>query len=212
MIAPMVLRNIFSFFQYFIFTTFPLFLSAESSLEEMVDVTLSCDLEKIKPGSSGWLLIEVKVDPGWHMYWKNAGQSGYPTTIEWNTAGVDLGPLQFPTPKAYEFLDMIIYVHEGEFVLLTEINVDDDFEADKLEIRGKLSTLICNEENCIPYETDLSLDIALGEKSETDAEKSVLVTNTKDLWPAQIPNDAKLSALLEGGRSLFKSPILFCLN
>ena len=45
----------------------------------------------------------------------------------------DLGPLQFPTPKAYEFLDMIIYVHEGEFVLLTEINVDDDFEADKLE-------------------------------------------------------------------------------
>jgi DsbC/DsbD-like thiol-disulfide interchange protein len=93
------------------------------------------------------------------MYWKNAGQSGYPTTIEWEADGVELGPLQFPIPKAYEFLDMIIYVHEGEFVLLTEINVDDDFEADKLEIRGKLSTLICNEENCIPYETDLALDI-----------------------------------------------------
>ena len=32
------------------------------------------------------------------------------------------------TPKAYEFLEMIIYVHEGEFTLLAEITVDDDFE------------------------------------------------------------------------------------
>jgi DsbC/DsbD-like thiol-disulfide interchange protein/cytochrome c biogenesis protein CcdA len=200
----MVLRNIFSFFQYFIFTTFPLFLSAESSLEEMVDVTLSCDLEKIKPGSSGWLLIEVKVDPGWHMYWKNAGQSGYPTTIEWNTAGVDLGPLQFPTPKAYKFLEMIIYVHEDEFVLLTEINVDDDLEEDKLEIRGKLSTLICNEENCIPYETDLALDIPLAKTSSILAEKSAIIAKAKEFWPAEAPGDAKFSALLEAGIANFQ--------
>ena len=198
------MRKLFSFFKYFIFTISPLLLSAESSLEEMADVTLSCDLETIRPGSSGWLLIEVKVDPEWHMYWKNAGQSGYPTTIQWQTDGVDFGPLQFPTPKAYEFLEMIIYVLEGEFVLLTRMTVDEDFDGEKLEVRGKLSTLICNEENCIPYETDLSLDIPLGVKSETQAEKSVLVANTKDHWPTLVPNDAKLSALLERGEITFQ--------
>ena len=202
--APEVLRKLFSFFKYFIFTIFPFFLSAESSLGGRADVTLSCDLDTIKPGSSGWLLIEVKVDAGWHMYWKNAGQSGYPTTIQWETDGVDLGPLQFPTPKAYEFLEMIIYVHDGEFVLLTRMTVDEDFDGEKLEVRGKLSTLICNEENCIPYETDLSLDIPLGVKSETQAEKSVLVAITKDSWPSLVPNDAKLSALLERGAITFQ--------
>ncbi len=170
----------------------------------MADVTLSCDLETIKPGSSCWLLIEVKVDSGWHMYWKNAGQSGYPTTIQWETDGVDFGPLQFPSPKAYEFLEMIIYVLEGEFVLLTRMTVDEDFDGEKLEVRGKLSTLICNEENCIPYETDLRLDVPLGVKSEIHAEKSGLLASTKDNWPTLVPNDAKLSALLEEGSAAFQ--------
>ena len=172
--------------------------------DQLAQVTLSSDFETVSPGASGWLITRVKVESGWHMYWKNAGQSGYPTTIEWEADGVELGPLQFPTPKAYEFLDMIIYVHEGEFVLLTEINVDDDFGADKLEIRGKLSTLICNEENCIPYETDLALDISLAETSSILAEKSAIIAKAKEFWPAEAPGDAKFSALLEAGIANFQ--------
>ena len=89
--------------------------------EDLARVKISSNLKTVSPGSSGWLLMEVKVEPGWHMYWKNAGESGYPTTIQWEVDGVDLGPLQFPTPKAYEFLEMIIYVHDGEFVLLLSL-------------------------------------------------------------------------------------------
>ena len=97
--------------------------------DELAQVTLSSDFETVSPGASGWLITKVKVESGWHMYWKNAGQSGYPTTIEWEADGVELGALQFPAPKAYEFLEMIIYVHEGEVVLLTEMKVDEDFDS-----------------------------------------------------------------------------------
>ena len=172
--------------------------------DELAQVTLSSDFETVSPGASGWLITKVIVESGWHMYWKNAGQSGYPTTIEWQADGVELGPLQFPAPKAYEFLEMIIYVHEGEVVLLTEMRVDEDFDSENLEIRGKLSTLICNEENCIPYEADLILDIPLGKKSNPMPAESSLVSKAKASWPALVPADAQFSALLEQGSAVFQ--------
>jgi thiol:disulfide interchange protein/DsbC/DsbD-like thiol-disulfide interchange protein len=172
--------------------------------DQLAQVTLSSDFETVSPGASGWLITRVKVESGWHMYWKNAGQSGYPTTIEWEADGVELGPLQFPAPKAYEFLEMIIYVHEGEVVLLSEMRVDEDFDSENLEIRGKLSTLICNEENCIPYEADLILDIPLGKKSKPMAAESPFVSKAKASWPALVPADAQFSALLEEGSAVFQ--------
>ena len=172
--------------------------------EDLARVKISSDLKTVSPGSSGWLLMEVKVEPGWHMYWKNAGESGYPTTIKWEVDGVDLGPLQFPTPKAYEFLEMIIYVHDGEFVLLTEMKVDEDFKEDNVKIRGKLSTLICNEENCIPYESDIAMEIPYGLEKETLPDKSSLIAKAKTQWPEVSPRDAKLSAILTEGVANFQ--------
>ena len=71
--------------------------------ENLAEVSLSSEFKSVKLGDSGWLLIEVEVVPDWHMYWKNAGQSGYPTTIEWESEDAEIGSLEFPTPKAYDF-------------------------------------------------------------------------------------------------------------
>ena len=65
-------------------------------------------------------------------------------------------------------------MYEGEFTLLTEITVDDDFEGNVVNIGGKLSTLICNEENCIPYDVDLAIDIPVGEKTEKISAKNFI--------------------------------------
>ena len=166
--------------------------------EDLAKVTISSDVQKIKPGSSGWLIIEVEVESGWHMYWKNAGQSGYPTTIDWDSQGVSFEPLRFPSPKAYEFLEMIIYVHEGIFTLMNKVSLNEDFSEDMLEIRGKLSTLICNEENCIPFDSDLFLDIPVGETTEKKPDQSSLIEKAKSDWPIPVPKDAKVSAKLKG--------------
>ena len=166
--------------------------------DNLAETILSSELKTVKPGESGWLLIEVEVEPNWHMYWKNAGQSGYPTTVDWNTEGAEFGALEFPTPKAYEFLEMVIYVHEGKFTLLTKMTVDEDFEEDSVRVRGRLSTLICNEENCIPFDADLSIDIPVGQKTQKIASKTSIVKEAKKSWPINIPTEAKLSATVQG--------------
>ncbi|TVQ70845.1 MAG: hypothetical protein EA363_07065, partial [Balneolaceae bacterium] len=31
-----------------------------------------------------WLGVDMKIKEGWHIYWRNPGDSGLPTTISWN--------------------------------------------------------------------------------------------------------------------------------
>ncbi len=40
-------------------------------------------------------------DPGWHLYWRNPGETGLPTRIEFQVEGGRAGPLAWPAPRAY---------------------------------------------------------------------------------------------------------------
>ena len=39
--------------------------------------------EGAAPGKTVWLGLELRHIPHWHTYWKNAGDSGLPTTLNW---------------------------------------------------------------------------------------------------------------------------------
>src|SRR5580658_6688650 len=44
--------------------------------------------------------LYFKLEPGWHVYWKNAGDSGEPPHVQWTLPdGITAGPLQFPAPQ-----------------------------------------------------------------------------------------------------------------
>ena len=65
------------------------------------------------------------------------------------------------------YTNMLIYVHEGEFSLLSEFSLNEDFELGKeVEINGTLSTLVCNEENCLPFAVELSLKLTAAEQTK----------------------------------------------
>ena len=167
--------------------------------QELVEVQVSCESDAIKPGDSTWLLISVKVETGWHMYWENAGESGYPTTVEWEEGSASIDPVQFPSPKPYEFLGMVIYVHEKEFFLLSRVSLDEDFEVGKpVEIKGKFSTLVCNEENCLPFDTELSLNIPTAKQTRVNPTKSSQVKKAQSMWPTLFAENTDLSAKASG--------------
>ena len=43
--------------------------------------------------------VELKLDEGWHTYWKNPGDAGSPTKIEWQLpTGISAGEIQWPLP------------------------------------------------------------------------------------------------------------------
>src|SRR3974390_2393617 len=54
----------------------------------------------LNQGQSANAGLYFKLEQGWHVYWKNAGDSGEPPHIHWTLPdGISAGPLQFLPPK-----------------------------------------------------------------------------------------------------------------
>ncbi|MCI0670727.1 MAG: thiol:disulfide interchange protein, partial [Myxococcaceae bacterium] len=65
------------------------------------------------------------MDPGWHIYWRNAGEAGLPSEVELRVAGAEVGPLQFPFPETVRDPAGVIttYGHHDEVLLFRELRL-----------------------------------------------------------------------------------------
>ena len=55
--------------------------------------------EGVTPGKPLWLGLKIEHQRDWHTYWKNPGDSGLPTKLNFTLPdGMLAGPVQWPTP------------------------------------------------------------------------------------------------------------------
>ena len=66
-----------------------------------VEAELVSAQSAIAPGQPATLALRLKIQDGWHTYWRNPGDSGLPTTLEWKLpAGFTAGEIEWPAPRA----------------------------------------------------------------------------------------------------------------
>ncbi len=59
--------------------------------------------------------LYFKLEPGWHVYWKNPGDAGLPPHIRWTLPeGVTAEPLQFTAPKRLPLGPLMDFGYEDE--------------------------------------------------------------------------------------------------
>ena len=76
----------------------------EQKVEDLIKVKAVLDSKVVAPASQVALAVQIFLEPEWHIYWENSGDSGYPTTIEWSLPdGWSIGELNFPAPYLYEY-------------------------------------------------------------------------------------------------------------
>ena len=58
----------------------------------------------IAPGERFWVGLRQDFDAGWHSYWRNPGDSGFPATLAWTLpSGATAGPTLWPAPDRQPF-------------------------------------------------------------------------------------------------------------
>ena len=117
----------------------------------------------VGPGKPVWVGLQIAHQPDWHTYWKNSGDSGLPTVLEFKLpAGMDPGEISWPTPKKIPIGTLANYGYEGTVLLPVPLSVAQNFNTSvnggQLEIKLKASWLVCKKE-CIPQEGDFALSI-----------------------------------------------------
>jgi DsbC/DsbD-like thiol-disulfide interchange protein len=138
----------------------------------------------VEPGKQVWLGLRIDHQPEWHTYWKNSGDSGLPTTLDWQLpAGITAGEIAWPTPKKIPIGTLANYGYENTVLLPVPLTVSPDFKGAQLKVNLKAAWLVCRKE-CIPQEGDFALTIPV--KSSTGA-SSKLFQDTFAATPQPLP-------------------------
>jgi len=113
----------------------------------------------IVAGQPIWLGLVIDHQPHWHTYWKNPGDSGLPTTLQWTLPeGVKAGEIEWPTPKRLPIGPLVNHGYDGKLLLPVRVDVPAGFAADTLPIKLHAEWLVCKDV-CIPESGDFALDL-----------------------------------------------------
>ncbi len=113
----------------------------------------------VQTGQPVWVGLKIAHKPEWHTYWKNSGDSGLPTTLEWKLpVGVSAGDIAWPAPKKIPIGNLANYGYENTVVLPVALTLPTGFSGDKLVVELQANWLVCKQE-CIPEEGTFTLSI-----------------------------------------------------
>lgn len=135
---------------------------------------------QVFPGQSFTAGLYFKLEPGWHVYWINAGDSGEPPQIRWTLpAGISAGAMQFPAPRRLPLGPLMDFGYEKKVLFPIPLQVAADFNpgGSSVKLGGNVSWLVCREV-CIPGKATLSI-VRPALKRQTGS-------------PAFVPADAQL--------------------
>jgi thiol:disulfide interchange protein len=114
-------------------------------------------------GKQVWVGLQLAHKVEWHTYWKNSGDSGQPTDMQWQLpAGVQTGETRWPVPKKIWIGSLANYGYENTVLLPVPLEISSlykpDFLKPDLEVKLKAVWLVCKQE-CIPEEGEFALKI-----------------------------------------------------
>jgi thiol:disulfide interchange protein DsbD len=108
-----------------------------------------------KAGSPLDVGLYFKLEPGWHVYWKNAGDSGEPPRIRWTLPeGFTASPFQYPAPQRLPLGPLMDFGYENEVLFPLTIAVGDKAKVGDAVLHAKVDWLVCREV-CIPGKAEL---------------------------------------------------------
>ena len=65
-------------------------------------------------GQTFWLGLQIEHQPHWHTYWRNPGDSGLATELQWQLPeGLTAGNLMWPAPQKIPVGSMANFGYEG---------------------------------------------------------------------------------------------------
>ncbi len=134
---------------------------------QRTEVQLISEVKTIQPGKPFWVGLQFKTRPGWHTYWRNPGDSGAPTQVNWTLpSGFKAGELVYPYPEQMPIGPLMNFGYKSESLLLTEIKPPANLPNQSVMLRAKASWLVCEVE-CVPEEATFALTLPVTPKPPT---------------------------------------------
>src|SRR5271167_1184407 len=172
---------------------------AQSLGPDHVKAQLAAESAGAAPGSTVYVAVVQKIDPGWHTYWRNPGDAGEATKIAWTVpASWRAGDIVWPAPERLPVGPLMNYGYEGEVLLPVPIEIPASAKpGQSAHIAAAVSFLVCADV-CVPQDSTLTLDLPiLAGAAPLDPAWGTRIAKT--LADAPKPNDLSAAYQASGG-------------
>jgi len=138
------------------------------------DAALASNASGIAPGETFTVALDIKMEDGWHTYWKNPGDSGEPVTIEWDLPdGFTAGAIQWPFPHRYDAQVLTSYAYSDRVLLPVQIRAPERLSVGTtVTLTGEAEWLICAEV-CLPASGSVQRTFEVGEATVSASRQEV---------------------------------------
>ena len=128
-----------------------------------------------------------EVDPEWHVYWRNAGDSGAAPRFAIDATAAEVGDIQWPFPVRLPIEHLTNLGYAGDVAYLFTLTPEAGAEEVALDVN--LEWLVCKVD-CIPGFGSMRLERPLGESAQWVSADLEL----RDRFVRRVPQPAALSA------------------
>jgi thiol:disulfide interchange protein DsbD len=153
-----------------------------------VEAELVAEQQALVPGQPATLALRLRHAPQWHTYWRNPGDAGVATQVQWQLpAGFAAGALNWPVPERIPVPPLANYGYTGEVLLIAPLTVPALMMAGEVTLRAHVDWLVCKD-ICIPGGADLALTLPVVQGSPVpDPRWSTAFATTRARLPQAMP-------------------------
>jgi DsbC/DsbD-like thiol-disulfide interchange protein len=148
-----------------------------------VEARILADVSAVTPGEPFEAGVLLKIDPHWHVYWKNPGDSGLPTSVVFTfPRGFTASEIKWPIPSVFKGAGGLTdYGYEDSLLLSARVTPPTDLKPGaSVKIMARVSWVSCRD-ICIPGKAELELEMPVSENSER------VNTDLFSKWGARLP-------------------------
>lgn len=170
------------------------------------EATLLSGASSIAPGEPFTVALRLQMEEGWHSYWKNPGDSGEPTTIDWALPpGFAAGDIQWPYPHRVPFGPMTSYGYSGSVLLPVTVTPPDTLSTGRtVTLTGAASWLVCDD-ICLPAEADVQTTLSV-DATPQPSEHAEAIATAQSKQPEQVADWTVRVAASSGSYTMALTP------
>nr|AEQ20372.1 thiol:disulfide interchange protein [uncultured bacterium CSL1] len=147
----------------------------------------------IAPASHFHGALHLKLQRGWHTYWRNAGDAGLPVSLKWTLpTGITVSDIKWPAPVPIKEGPITTYGYYDEVILPFQIDVAAQVApGSRVRLEGRADWLAC-ENTCVPQSAALALELPVADLAVTDDTGKVTIAHALARRPLPTTRDAQV--------------------
>ena len=112
--------------------------------KDLVRVDVSCSVDAIAPGETVMLGVKFVIEPKWHIYWRNAGDTGAPTELSVHAPkGFVVGSVVWPRPRVFSEHGDVSFGYERTATLLVPVTAPATIDVETVTFDVATEWLVC---------------------------------------------------------------------